>query len=347
MTEGMKSDWKFVVKNPAGQMVASLTNARNRYYIERLDNQTEAGFILDTSDANCNATILNCGVNELHIYYLGTLKWAGLISTIRKIANENDTYWQVLAKDWVSLLSKRFIGVSTPRTFTTVDSGTVAWTLIDETQALSSFGITLGSIDVSVARSPVYDKKNILDAIIELSNMGVDGSASYGFDFEITPAKVFNVYYPYKGVIHNDVVFRYPGNCINFEDLWDSWEIVNYETGLGRHWTGNTASVVRSDATSITTYKRREAIKNYKDCSVLAFLQGMVYQDIQWLKDPSHVYRFTSRVDAKSGINDYAIGDGVTVVCDVFEVDDWLWTYERKIEIDDNDNLIVSLVVGD
>ena len=65
----------------------------------------------------------------------------------------------------------------------------------------------------------------------------------------------------------------------------DSWGIVNQEWGLGKHWTGNTAVVSRADATSQTTYKRREAIKNYSDMSVLAFLQDMVWQDIQWLKD--------------------------------------------------------------
>lgn len=343
-----KSEWKFLIKDSSGDTIASLTNAKKRWFVERLNQQREAGFLLDADDANCNATTLSLGVNELHIYYLGTLKWAGQLATARKIAKGNDIYWDVLAKDWVSLLGKRFIGVEAVREFTTTDAGTIAWTTIDETQSLTNgdFGITEGTIQASINRSVTYDRKNILELTRELSNMGKDGEASYGFDFEITPEKVFNVYYPYKGTIKNEVIFRYPGNCEDFEALVDSWGIVNQEWGLGRHWTGETAIISRADATSQTTYKRREAIKSYNDMSVLAFLQDMVYQDIQWLKDLSTVVKFTSRVDEKTGINDYDVGDGVVVVNDKFDIDEWLWVYERKIEIDDSDELKVTLTLG-
>jgi hypothetical protein len=57
--------------------------------------------------------------------------------------------------------------------------------------------------------------------------------------------------------------------------------------------------------------------------------------------------RFSSRVDAKSGILNYEVGDGVAVVCDKFDIDEWLWVYERKIDIGENDQLKVTLTVGD
>ena len=343
-----KSEWRLLVKNSSGETIASLTNARKRWLTQKLNKESEAGFILDADDDNCNTTILAIGVNELHIEYNKTLIWAGQIVSTKKIANGNDTYWEVLAKDWVALLGKRFIGVESLREFTTTDAGTIAWTIIDETQNLANgdFGITLGAIEASINRTATYDKKNILSAIMELSNMGKDGEANYGFDFEITPLKVFNIYYPYKGTVRNDVVFRYPGNCENFEAFVNSWDIVNQEWGLGTHWTGVDSIVSRADATSQTTYKRREAIKTYGDMSVLSFLQDMVYQDIQWNKDPSTVVKFTARIDAKTGILDYAIGDGVTVICDKFDIDEWLWVYERKIEIGDNDEAKVNLLVG-
>jgi len=343
-----KSKWKFLVKNSSGETIGSLVNARKRWFSQKLNKESEAGFILDADDDNCTTTILNIGVNELHIEYKGVLMWAGQIVSTKKVANGNDTYWEVLAKDWVALLGKRFIGVESLREFTTTDAGTIAWTIIDETQTLANgdFGITEGAIEASINRTATYDKKNILSAIMELSNMGKDGEANYGFDFEITPLKVFNIYYPYKGTVRNDVVFRYPGNCENFEAFVNSWDIVNQEWGLGTHWTGVDSIVSRADATSQVTYKRREAIKTYGDMSVLSFLQDMVYQDVQWNKDPSTVIKFTSRVDAKTGILDYSVGDGVTVVCDKFDIDEWLWVYERKIEIGDNDEAKVNLLVG-
>ncbi len=345
----LKSDWKFLIKNSAGQTIASLTNARKRWFTQRLNDESEAGFILDADDEKCNASILVLGVNELRIEYKGNLLWAGQLVSARKTAKGNDVYWEVLAKDWTALLGKRYCGVETIREFTTTDAGEIAWALISEAQALTngSFGITLGTIEPSIVRSPTYDKKNILEALKEMANAGQDGSASYGFDFEVTPEKVFNVYYPYRGTIRENVVFRYPGNCEDFEALVDSWGIVNQEWGLGQHWTGNTAVVSRADVDSQLLYKRREAIKNYRDMSVLTFLQDTVYQDVQWLKNPSTVMRFSSRVDAKSGILNYEVGDGVTVVCDKFDIDEWLWVYERKIDIGDNDQLKVTLTVGD
>ena len=350
-TEGRepKSDWKFLIKDDSEDTIASLVNANKRWFVERLNQQTEAGFTLDADDDNCNTTILNLGVNELYIYYRDTLKWSGQLVSARKIAKGNDIYWEVLAKDWVSLLSKRYCGAESLREFTTIDAGTIAWTLIDETQSLANgdFGITEGTIQSSITRSPIYDRKNVLEAVRELSNMGVDGEANYGFDFEITPLKVFNVYYPYKGTIRQDVAFRYPDNCENFEAFVDSWGIVNQEWGLGQHWTGTTAIISRADATSQTTYKRREAIKSYRDMSVLASLQDMVWQDIQWLKNPSTVIRFDSRMDRKTNINDYNIGDGVSIICDKFDISEWLWVYERKVEIEENDELKISLTVGD
>jgi hypothetical protein len=345
-----KSKWKFIIKDDSGNRVASLVNARKRWFTQRLNDGSEAGFILDADDDNCNSTILNLGVNELYIYYKEVLMWGGQLVSAKKIASGDDIYWEVFAKDWVSLFSKRFVGIDEPLEYTTTDAGEIAWDLIDTTQneVYGDFGVTEGTIEASITRSPVYDRKNILEAIKELSNQGDEASAdTWGFDFEITPEKVFNVYYPYMGTVREGVVFRYPGNCENFEALVDSWTIVNNEWGFGKHWTGNDAVVERSDATSQATYKRREKLKSYSDVSVLAFLQDMVWQDIQWLKEPSQIIRFDTRVDEKVKITDYNVGDGVVVVNDKFDIDELLWVFERKVEIDENDELNVRLTVGD
>ena len=345
----IKSEWKFIVKNPSGDQLASLTNAQDRWFVQRLNDHSEAGFVLDADDAKCNTTILDLGKNELYIYFNEVLMWGGQLVAANKIVSGDNVYWKVLAKDWVALLSKRFIGVEAVREFTTIDAGTIAWTVIDETQDLTygDFGITLGTIEASITRSPIYDKKNILSLVKELSNQGDEGgSDTWGFDFEITPSKVFNVYYPYRGTIKEDVVFRYPGNIEKFNASVDSWGIINHEWGMGKHWTGVDALVSRSDATSQAEYKRREAIKNYSDVSVLNFLQDLVWQDIQWNKDLQTTISFEARVDQKVEINDYNVGDGVTIICDAFDISEWLWVYERKVEIDDNDVLKVSLTVG-
>jgi Icc-related predicted phosphoesterase len=349
-TPSLKSDWKFLIKDPStGKYTASLVNATERWFTQILNDGCEAGFRIDADDEMANTSILNLGVSELDIFYKDTLIWSGQLEIVKKVIDGNNLYWEYTAKDWVAMLSKRNCGVESIRVFTTTDAGTIARTLIEETQALTygSFGITIGTIETSISRSPSYDKKNVLDAIRELSNQGNDGSSDYGFDFEITPSKVFNVYYPYKGTIQQEVVFRYPDNIVSMEVLYNSWDIVNHEWGLGQHWTGNTAIVSRSDATSQSVYKRREAIKNYRDMSTLEFLQDMVWQDIQWLKNPSMVISFNARVDEKTDILNYSVGDAICLVCDKFDLNEWLWVYERKVKIGNNDQLEVSLVVGE
>ncbi len=57
--------------------------------------------------------------------------------------------------------------------------------------------------------------------------------------------------------------------------------------------------------------------------------------------------RFNARVDEKVQLEDYNVGDAVTVVCDSFDVDEWLWVYERKIEVGDDDEPKVTLTLGD
>jgi len=184
-----KSKWKFIIKDDSGNRVASLVNARKRWFTQRLNDGSEAGFILDADDDNCNSTILNLGVNELYIYYKEVLMWGGQLVSAKKIASGDDIYWEVFAKDWVSLFSKRFVGIDEPLEYTTTDAGEIAWDLINTTQSevYGDFGVTEGTIEASITRSPVYDRKNILEAIKELSNQGDEASAdTWGFDFEIT-----------------------------------------------------------------------------------------------------------------------------------------------------------------
>lgn len=80
-------------------------------------------------------------------------------------------------------------------TYSQIDQGDIAWALINDTQSrLGTFGITKGNTTTGVLRDRTYEAKRIDDAVKELA------ACEDGFDFEITPSKVFNVFYPQKGV---------------------------------------------------------------------------------------------------------------------------------------------------
>lgn len=344
-----KSDWKFLIRNPSGEYVASLVNARKRWFREALNHGGAAGFILDAADDYCNTTILAVNQNELIIEYKGIKLWGGQIISRNRVASGDDRYWEITAKQFFNLFEKRFCGynkstgISDPREFIATDAGMIAWTLINESQSESngSWGITQGTIQTSLPRTKSYEKANIAEAIVELADN------DYGFDFEITPGKVFNVYYPWKGSVKDGVVFRYPGNCRNMECMEDGWDMVNHELGIGRHWGGQEIYYVVDDATSQTAYKRREKIASYKDVEVQAFLNDMVTEDVAWLKDLNRVVKFTARVDEKTDLTEYGLGDLVRVVSDCLDVDDSFYVYERSIKIGENNEPEVDLVLGD
>lgn len=349
--EGLKltTGWRFLVRNSSGDYIASLVNARDRWFREALNHGGSAGFILDSTDENCNSTVLAPNANELIVEYKGFKLFGGQISAIRKVANGNDIYWEVVAKQFFNLFEKRFCGynkstgLSDPREFTTTDAGTIAWTLIDESQdeVNGDFGITQGNIGVSLNRTKSFERKNIAEAILELADN------DYGFDFEITPNKVFNVYYPMKGTVRDDVVFRYPGNCLDFDCLEDGWDVVNHELGLGRHWGGTEIVYVGDDATSQAAYGKREKIASHKDMELLAYLTDMVTMDIDWLKDIHKVIKFKSFIDTKTELYLYELGDLVRVVADDFGVNEQLYVYERQVSIDGGDVATVTLTLGD
>jgi hypothetical protein len=275
--------------------------------------------------------------------------FGGQISSVRKVAEGNNRYWEVTAVQFFNLLEQRYCGynkstgLSDPREFTTTQAGTIAWTLIDETQdeTNGNLGITHGVIQDSVARTKSYEKKNIAEAIVELADN------DYGFDFEITADKVFNVYYPMKGTIRDDVVFRYPGNCLNMECMENGLDVVNSELGLGRHWGGQEIYYIVDDVTSQVAYGRREKIASYKDVEMQTYLNNMVTEDISWNKDIHQVVKFKAFVDAKTDLGAYGLGDSVRVVADDFDIDEQLFVYERQVSIDEADSVTVALTLGD
>ena len=154
----LKTSWKFYIRDDSGYTVASLVNARGRWFKEALNQGGSAGFILDTTDTNCSEDILKINKHELVIVYKGFEMYGGQISSINKVASGNDRYWEITTKQFFNLLEQRYCGynkstgLSDIREFTTTDAGTIAWTLINESQneVNGDLGITQGTIQSSL-----------------------------------------------------------------------------------------------------------------------------------------------------------------------------------------------------
>lgn len=151
-----------------------------------------------TDDKATNANLL-VSQNELIIERNGVAIWGGQIVEVHKVADETTKKVRVYAKGFASLLDYRVTQLTVD--YIDTDAGTIAWGLINHTQTAGSygdFGITEGTIESTVKRTREYPQyTNILRSIQELSD------SLGGFDYEVTPDKVFNVYRSMGGGDYN------------------------------------------------------------------------------------------------------------------------------------------------
>lgn len=256
-----------------------------------------------------------------------------LTASIREIWIERDSskiFWGVLtafeaspttqgeiniklkAVDWFGILQRRICGIP-KRVFSATDAGTIAWTLIDESQTsdnpYSDLGITMGSITASKNRDRTYRFDVIKDQIIALSNDNLDD----GFDFDMDFTKKFNVYYPTKGSSRLNLVFDMT-NLSGFSfkkplifDLANKVHVVGSGENDDVLYTTRTASTgYRSD------WKTLEETAQFRQVEELATLQD--HGDRILANKQTPIIEFEGQhYDDLIDWDDYGIGDTVKV----------------------------------
>lgn len=189
---------------------------------------------------------------QVKIYRDNSLVWAGeQVSRRGQLAVNSENRITLTCNEYLEQLAFRF--TNSYRRFDAVDAGDVAWTLIDESQNLTygDYGITEGTIEVTKDRDRTYENKNVLQAIKQLSEV-IDG-----FDFELTPEKVFNVY-DQKGIDRTaTTVFEYGTNIqsMNIEESFAN--PINSAIVVGED-----NRVERTNATSAGIYALRQTLIN-------------------------------------------------------------------------------------
>ena len=259
---------------------------------------------------NTNAkSILGVGTNEVQIKRLGVSIFGGkIISYDGSISEKREV--TIKCVGWFELLKDRFTMVE--KVFSATDAGTIAKTLIDDTQALTdgSLGIitSSGQIQASVNRDrtyPIY--KNVKDAITQLAEV------QNGFDFEFAPDKKFYVYYPAMGGTRTDFAFEYPGNIKTMRISTNAKELINEVIVRGNGQGEATITRVVSDAASKTAYKLRQQIVEYADISESATLDAHGNEIISAKKSPIEIISLTVDGDQNPKIGNYWLGDRVRV----------------------------------
>jgi len=316
MTQNLSSLYTIEVYDANNNFLADLTGLAtvSKLYAERNGYSTcEFNVNLFYFENFCKKiniypmSILYVNMNYVKIKRGGRYLFGGQINYVNPQLTDQaqSSVINVRVAGYLSLFKQRFTGAE--RVFTSTDAGTIAYTLINESQALTNgdYGITSGTIQTSVNRDRTYaGYKCIADAIIELSQV------VNGFDFEFTYDKKFNVYYPSMGIDRTaSTIFEYPKNIktINFE--YDGSLMVNSDILLG-----NGIVSVRSDTTYQSLFKLRQRREEFSDVIISTTLENKGDETLRIYKNLNPII---TSIDILGNIEPYVgsywLGDQVKI----------------------------------
>lgn len=286
--------------------------------------------------------------NELRLYRDDTLISAGSLNYLGASFQPDKATITIEALGWLELFGSRYTGLSTaPSTwyYSGVDAGQIAWGLINASQSQTNgnFGITQGTIQPSVTRDRTdYDYTNIRDAIIALSEV------QNGFDFEFTPEKVFNVYYPKIGTRREDVTFTFPGNIRDLGFTRDGAIMANKIHAIGSGNGSQRFQTSVEDTTAQEAYGLREQVFRYNDISRVTTLTEHGQEELRLRKTFLDVPTLTLSGNVSPEFGTYRIGDEVRI--DITErteafgtLNDWYRIEELGLSVDENDAETVNV----
>lgn len=214
----------------------------------------------------------------------------------------------------------------------------------DDDEANGSFGITEGTIEATVNRDRNYFNQNIMEAIINLSNV------ISGFDFEITNNKVFNVYVVKGEDKTEDVILEYGVNIARVRVFEDFAKPANRAIILGQSTdvTNQLIRVERNDTTLQDTYKIREGLLSEMDVSETETMNDKGDALIRKYGGPL----FDIDVDLASvlepNITQFALGDSILLIIEngIYAIRSEYRVFEWEITYNDNNVEKLSLVLG-
>jgi hypothetical protein len=217
---------------------------------------------------------------------------------------------------------------------------------VTDTQALTNgdFGITAGLTPIGRPADRTYEFKNLYeDALMGLSNNNVQN----GLDFEVTPDKKFNLYYPTKGRQLTSVVFSWGVNITDFTLIQSAVEMTNQVIVLGSGEGNSMLTTTRNAATRIQeTYRLRQKLLYHKDVVKVATLIEHGDAELSENSFQSTVVAIKTRGDLAPGFGSYEVGDSVRVKIErgIVSVDSFYRIYGIEVKPGKEDQEEITLI---
>lgn len=208
----------------------------------------------------------------------------------------------------------------------------------------NDFGITEGTIEATIDRDRTYYNQNIMEAIINLTNV------LSGFDFEITNNRVFNVYSVKGEDKSEDIILEYGVNIESVQVVEDFTSPVNRAIILGQSTDdiNNLVRIERNDTGLQETYKIREGVLSEMDVTDTLTMEDKGDALIRKYGNPLLKIDIDLVKSTNVTVVDFALGDLITLVIQsgVYNIDETYRIFEYNLVFDDNNAEKLSLILG-
>ena len=225
------------------------------------------------------------------------------------------------------------------------DAGAIAWDLIETSQLKTNgdFGITEGTIATTKDRTRTYNNQNIMEAIVNLSDV------INGFDFEITNDKVFNVYTVKGTDLTDSLILEYGRNLQTVSIDEDFTEPCNNAIVLGEVIDETELTRVdRPDVTTQTKYKLREMVLS---------ADNVIDEDTLNEKGDAMLYKYQEPlikitfevIRGMVDVTQFSLGDLIRLIVKkgCYNIDSTYRIFEWTINHEDDNTEKLSLILGE
>jgi len=337
--------WMFEIRDKEGLNPVRLKSAYNFKVSRALNSPGQASFTIDLNDEASIESNLREGRSQLYIYRNKVLYWSGKVMVVDRYFDVSSQRAEVLALGWLWMFEKRFVGKNEDVTYTATDAGQILWDLINDSQFEYGgyIGIEEGTITPSINLTVTYTRQKIKEAIDDLVEQA-------GIDFEVTPDKALNVYYPKGSDRSSSVILKYPGNIQTLRVVKDATVVANNILGLGRGYGSQELTSQVSDVGSIGVFDLYEDIISFKDIVNQTPLDNMTNHRLRLYKSSRLTIDVTIHGDSSEQVqlDDYNLGDTIRVITDQpnFTLNQTFRIFEISITIGDNGQETVKLILG-
>ena len=225
------------------------------------------------------------------------------------------------------------------------DAGAIAWNLIETSQLKNNgdLGITDGTIATTQDRTRTYNNQNIMEAIINLSDV------INGFDFEITNDKVFNVYTVKGTDLTDSLILEYGRNLQTVSIDEDFTEPCNNAIVLGEVIDDTELTRVdRPDTTTQAKYKLREMVLSADNVVDLDTLNSK--GDAMLYKYQEPLIKVTFEVlRGTVDITQFSLGDLIRLIVKkgCYNIDTTYRIFEWTVNHENDNTEKLSLILGE